>query len=87
MPEISIYLSIFQSVILDFCISSRGVLVGAFHSGKNIINNYIVMAIGAGDEFFSALIDQALANPFPGRSLTIRNLFGDGQNLLEMILG
>jgi hypothetical protein len=34
--------------------------------------------------FISDLIDGALANPFPGRFLSIRNLFEDGQNLPEI---
>jgi hypothetical protein len=29
-------------------------------------------------------IDRTLANPFSGRSLTKRNLLGDGQNLPEI---
>lgn len=37
-----------------------------------------------GDDFISDLIDRALANPFSGRSLSIRNLFRDGQNLPEI---
>jgi hypothetical protein len=40
-----------------------------------------------GADFISDLIVRAGVNPFSGHSLTKRNLFGDGQNLLEMILG
>jgi len=39
------------------------------------------------DYFISDLIDWPLSNPFPDRSLTNRNLFEDGENLPEMILG
>jgi hypothetical protein len=38
-------------------------------------------------DFFLDLIDRTLANPFSDRSLTNGNLFEDGQNLPEMILG
>jgi hypothetical protein len=37
-----------------------------------------------GDDFISDLIDRAFSDPFPGRSFTDRNLFGDGQNLPEI---
>lgn len=40
--------------------------------------------IGIGDEFISDLIDRVLANPSPGRFLSIRNLFRDGQILPEI---
>jgi hypothetical protein len=40
--------------------------------------------IDIGDEFISDLIDRGLANPFPGRFLSIRNLFREGQNLPEI---
>jgi hypothetical protein len=39
------------------------------------------------DDFISDHIDRALTNPFPGRFLADRNLFEDGHNLLEMIVG
>jgi hypothetical protein len=32
-------------------------------------------------DFILDLIDRTFANPFPDRSLTNRNLLGDGQNL------
>ena len=36
-------------------------------------------------DFISDLIDRALVNSFSGHSLTNRNLFGDGQNLPEIV--
>jgi hypothetical protein len=36
--------------------------------------------VGLRDDF----IDRTFSNPFPGRSLTDRNLLGDGQNLPEI---